>query len=97
MALPDLSPRPGDLDPVETMPRDELAALQLERLQRTLARAYEHVPHYRNVFDAAGVHPGDVRTLADLARVPFTSKADLRDNYPFGMFADPRELSLIHI
>ena len=91
MALPDLSPRPGDLDPVETMPRDQLAALQLERLRMTLARAYERVPHYRNAFDAAGVHPDDARTLADLARFPFTTKADLRDNYPFGMFAVPRE------
>jgi phenylacetate-CoA ligase len=91
MVLPDLSPRPGDLDPVETMPRDQLAALQLERLQMTLARAYERVPHYRNAFDAAGVHPDDARTLADLARFPFTTKADLRDNYPFGMFAVPRE------
>jgi len=63
MVLPDLSPRPGDLDPVETMPRDQLAALQLERLRTTLARAYERVPHYRNAFDAAGVHPDDVRTL----------------------------------
>src|SRR5215204_1158412 len=91
MVLPDLSPRPGDLDLVETMPRDQLAALQLERLQTTLARAYQRVPHYRNAFDAAGVHPDDVRTLADLARFPFTTKADLRDNYPFGMFAVPRE------
>src|SRR5215204_4251130 len=91
MVLPDLSPRPGDLDLVETMPRDQLAALQLERLQTTLARAYQRVPHYRNAFDAAGVHPDDVRTLADLARVPFTTKADLRDNYPFVMFAVPRE------
>jgi phenylacetate-CoA ligase len=91
MSLPDLSPRPGDLDPIETASRDELAALQLGRLQASLRRAYERVPHYRKVFDGVGVHPDDCRELADLARFPFTSKADLRENYPFGMFAVPRE------
>jgi phenylacetate-CoA ligase len=70
---------------------DELRALQLERLRKTLRRAYEHVPHYRQAFDATGVHSDDCRELADLARFPTTSKADLRDNYPFGMFAVPRE------
>src|SRR5688500_9284704 len=79
------------LDPAERMSVDELRALQLERLQATLRRAYENVPHYRRAFDDAGVHPDDCRELADLARFPTTSKADLRDNYPFGMFAVPRE------
>src|SRR4051794_3422776 len=84
-------PSPESLDPAERMGVDELRALQLERLRRTLRHAYEHVPHYRRSFDAAGVHPDDCRELADLARFPTTSKADLRDNYPFGMFAVPRE------
>ncbi|WP_448612013.1 phenylacetate--CoA ligase PaaK [Geodermatophilus sp. URMC 60] len=79
------------LDPVERMSVDELRALQLERLQWTLRHAYENVPHYRQAFDAAGVHPADCRELSDLARFPTTSKADLRDNYPFGMFAVPQE------
>src|SRR4051794_41822370 len=70
---------------------DELRALQLTRLRETLHRAYANVPHYRRAFDAAGVHPDDCRDLADLARFPTTSKADLRDNYPFGMFAVPQD------
>jgi phenylacetate-CoA ligase len=70
---------------------DELRALQLERLRWSLRHAYDHVPHYKTSFDRAGIHPGDLRTLEDLARFPFTSKADLRENYPFGMFAVPRE------
>ncbi len=74
----------------ETMPRKALSALQHERLKQTVERAYANVPHYRRKFDAAGVKPGDLRALADLARFPFTVKADLRDNYPFGMFAVPR-------
>jgi phenylacetate-CoA ligase len=90
MPLPDLNPRPGDLEPVETASRDEIQAIQLERLQWSLTHAYEHVPFYRHSFDAAGVHPRDVRTVADLAAFPFTTKQDLRDNYPFGMFAVPR-------
>nr|WP_202514224.1 MULTISPECIES: phenylacetate--CoA ligase PaaK [unclassified Streptomyces] len=73
------------------MSRDELAALQLERLRATLHHAYENVPHYRAAFDRAGLRPEDCRSLADLARFPFTTKADLRDNYPFGMFAVPEE------
>jgi phenylacetate-CoA ligase len=77
------------LDPAERMDRDELAELQLSRLRESLFHAYDHVPHYRMAFDNAGVHPAEVRTLADLARFPFTTKADLRDNYPFGMFALP--------
>ncbi|WP_345109190.1 phenylacetate--CoA ligase PaaK [Streptomyces drozdowiczii] len=79
------------LDTAERMSRDELAALQLERLRATLHHAYENVPHYRAAFDRAGLRPEDCRSLADLARFPFTTKADLRDNYPFGMFAVPEE------
>jgi len=75
----------------ETMPRSELMALQLSRLRTTVERAYNKVPHYKRKFDAAGAKPSDLKTLADLARFPFTVKADLRDNYPFGMFAVPRE------
>jgi phenylacetate-CoA ligase len=89
--MPVKTPATGDLDPIETASRDELQALQLQRLKATLASVYEHVPHYRQAFDAAGVHPTDLKTLADLARFPFTTKADLRANYPFGMFAVPRE------
>ena len=84
-------PAPGDLEPIETASRDEIEALQLERLRRTLARAYANVAHYRRAFDAQGVQPGDLKSLADLAKFPFTTKADLRANYPFGMFAVPRE------
>src|SRR5579875_1584534 len=76
---------------IETAPVDELRALQLERLQWTLRHAYANVPHYRAAFEAAGVHPDDCKELADLAKFPFTAKADLRENYPFGMFAVPRE------
>src|SRR5215211_3557221 len=85
------APDPTLLDPAERMGIDELRALQLERLQWTLRHAYENVPHYRAAFDAAGIHPDDCRELADLARFPTTSKADLRDNYPFGMFAVPQD------
>jgi phenylacetate-CoA ligase len=91
MALPDLSPRPGDLEPIETASRDEIAALQLDRLKWSVRHAYQNVAFYRRSFDEAGVHPDDLRELADLARFPFTTKQDLRDNYPFGMFAVPRE------
>ena len=76
---------------VETMPRQALAALQMIRLKRTLERAYEHVGHYRRKFDAAGVKPDVLKSLADIIRFPFTLKSDLRDNYPFGMFAVPRD------
>ena len=79
------------LETIETASRDELMALQLKRLQESLARTYERVPHYKAKFDAAGVHPGDLKSLADLARFPFTTKADLRDTYPFGMFAVPMD------
>ncbi|MDE2427290.1 MAG: phenylacetate--CoA ligase [Burkholderiales bacterium] len=80
-----------DLEPIETASRDELQALQLQRLKWSLSHAYQNVPHYRAAFDAAGVHPDDLKCLADLAKFPFTGKKELRDNYPFGMFAVPRE------
>ena len=81
---------PG-LDAVETASRDELTALQTGRLRWSLEHAYAHVPHYRHAFDEAGVHPDDLRELSDIARFPFTTKQHLRDAYPFGMFAVPRE------
>ncbi len=84
-------PEPGELDAIETASRDEVTALQLQRLKATLAHAYANVPHYRQAFDAKGVHPDDLKSLADLAKFPFTVKKDLRDNYPFGLFAVPRE------
>ena len=81
----------------ETMPRTALAELQAERLRWSLERAYEHVPHYRQAFDAAGVKPGRLRTIADIRHFPFTVKTDLRDNYPFDMFAQPvNTLARIH-
>ena len=76
---------------VEMMPREALTALQTVRLKQTLERAYANVPHYRKKFDAAGVSPADFKGLSDVVRFPFTLKTDLRDNYPFGMFAVPRE------
>jgi phenylacetate-CoA ligase len=88
---PDLAPDRATLDPIEVASRDELAALQLTRLRWSLQHAYDAVPHYRSAFDAAGVAPGDLTELADLRHFPFTTKADLRANYPFGMFAVPRE------
>jgi phenylacetate-CoA ligase len=85
------------LDAIETASRDEITALQLKRLRWTLRHAYENVPHYRHAFDAARVHPEDFRELGDLVRFPFTTKDDLRDEYPFGMFAVPREkIARIH-
>ncbi|MBL7253923.1 phenylacetate--CoA ligase PaaK [Paractinoplanes lichenicola] len=85
------------LDEAERLSVDELRTVQLERLKWTLRHAYDNVAHYRRAFDAAGVHPDDCRELADLARFPTTSKADLRDNYPFGMFAVPEgEVRRIH-
>jgi len=79
------------LEPIEKASLDELRALQLKRLQSTLQHAYRHSPVYKAKFDAAGVFPGDCKSLADLAKFPFTTKHDLRDSYPFGMFAVPRE------
>ncbi|MFF5761559.1 phenylacetate--CoA ligase PaaK [Streptomyces tanashiensis] len=85
------------LDSGERLGREELAALQLERLRATLRHAYENVDFYRRSFDAAGLTPDDCRTLADLSRFPFTAKSDLRDHYPFGMFAvDPSRIRRIH-
>ncbi len=81
----------ADLEPIETASQDELQSLQLQRLKATLQHAYANVPHYRRRFNEKGVHPDDLRSLSDLAKFPFTGKDDLRANYPFGMFAVPRE------
>ena len=95
--MPVKQPKPGDLEPIERASRDEIARLQLERMRWSLAHAYRNVPHYRKAFDAAGVTPDDLRSLEDLAKFPTTSKADLRENYPFGMFAVPRtEVARVH-
>ncbi len=84
---------------METLPRDELESLQLRRLQNVCARVYANVPFYRKRFDEVGIKPDDIHSLDDLKRLPFTEKQDLRDNFPFGLFAVPREhiRSLIHI
>ena len=82
---------PEELDPEERMSRAEIQALQLERLQWTVHHAYDNVPLYRRKFDEHGVHPDDIRSLADVAKLPFTTKADLRETYPFGMFAVPMD------
>jgi len=82
---------PFGLEAIEVASRDEIAAVQAERLARTLRNVYENVPAYRKKFDAAGVHPSDFGQLDDLRKFPFTTKQDLRDNYPFGMFAVPQE------
>jgi phenylacetate-CoA ligase len=89
--MPVRKPTPADLEPIETASRGVLASLQLDRLKWSLTHAYERVPHYRDRFNATGVHPRDAKSLADLAKFPFTTKQDLRDNYPFSMFAVPRE------
>ncbi|WP_323037981.1 phenylacetate--CoA ligase PaaK [Pararhodobacter sp.] len=95
--MEDLSPRPGDLDPIETASRDEIAALQFHRMKRSLRHAYANSPFYKKRFDEHGITPDDLLTLADLAKFPFTTKADLRDTYPFGMFAVPqRDLVRVH-
>jgi phenylacetate-CoA ligase len=83
--------RRPDLEPIETAAREDLAALQLERMRWSVRHAYENVKFYKDSFDTAGVHPDDLQSLADLAKFPFTTKQDLRDNYPFGMFAVPEE------
>ncbi len=83
--------RRGARDAIEVASTDEIRALQLARLKTTLAHVYQNVPHYRQAFDAAGANPEEVRDLGDLARFPFTTKSDLRANYPFGLFAVPRE------
>ena len=90
-------PAPGELEPIETASRDEIQALQLQRLRWSLQHAYDNVPHYRKAFDEKCVRPCDLKTLADLSKFPFTYKKDLRDNYPFGMFAVPRnQLLRVH-
>ena len=81
----------SELEPIEKASQDELQALQLQRLKATLQHAYTIVPHYRKIFDDQGIQPDDLKTLSDLSKFPFTTKADLRANYPFGMFAVPRE------
>lgn len=82
--------KPAELDPIEKASRDEVTALQTERLRWSLKHAYDNVAHYKKTFDAAGVKPEDFKELKDLARFPFMAKKDLRDTYPFGMFAVPR-------
>lgn len=95
--MKDLTPDRSTLDAIEIASRDEIEALQLERLKWSVRHAYENVPFYKNSFDAAGVHPDHIKSLSDLAKFPFTVKTDLRDNYPFGMFAVPRnEVKRIH-
>ena len=90
-------PQPGELDPIETASRDEISALQLQRLQWSVRHTYDNVEPYRKKCAAKGVHPDDLKTLADLARFPFMTKLDLRDNYPFGLFAVPRnKLARLH-
>jgi phenylacetate-CoA ligase len=86
-----LMPRRDAFDPIETASRDEIGALQLQRLRSTLNHAYRNVAHYKNAFEKAGVHPDDLKSLKDLQKFPFTSKDDLRAHYPFGMFAIPRD------
>lgn len=83
-------PQPGELEAIETASRDEISALQLQRLKWSLQHAYDNVPFHKAAFDAKGVHPSDLKTLADLAKFPFMTKAALRDNYPFGLFAVPQ-------
>ena len=93
----DKSYRPHGLEAIETASRDEIAALQTERLRWSLKHAYDNVAAYKKKFDDAGVRPDDFNKLEDLAKFPFTSKQDLRDNYPFGMFAVPQDrISRIH-
>ncbi|GHE01731.1 phenylacetate-CoA ligase [Defluviimonas sp. 20V17] len=95
--MKDLTPKKGDLDPIEIASRDEISALQLQRMRWSLRHAYDNVAFYKQSFDNAGVHPDDLRGLADLAKFPFTVKQDLRDNYPFGLLAVPREnISRLH-
>jgi phenylacetate-CoA ligase len=87
----DLTPNKKDLNPIEIASRDEISGLQLRRMKWSLKHAYENVPHYKKSFEAAGVHPDDLQDLADLRKFPFTSKDDLRANYPYGMFAVPMD------
>jgi len=97
MVMQDRTPSADTLEAIERASVDELQALQLERLRWSVRHAYDHVPHYRASLAAAGVHPDDIHDLTDLPKLPFTTKADLRENYPFGMFAVPREqVSRVH-
>ncbi len=89
--MKDLSPRKEELEPIEIASIDEIRAVQLERLKWSLTHAYTNVPMYKQRFDEAGVHPDDLQSLADLAKFPFSYKNDLRDNYPFGLLAVPRQ------
>lgn len=89
--MKDLTPEKSSLDPIEIASIDEIRSLQLDRLKWSLRHAYENVPMYRERFDKAGVHPDDLKSLSDLAKFPFTYKTDLRDHYPFGLFAVPRD------
>lgn len=89
--MQDLTPKKSDLDPIEIASRDEISSLQLERLRWSLNHAYKNVSHYKQAFDKHGVHPDDLQSLDDLSKFPFTVKTDLRDNYPFGMFAVPKD------
>ncbi|MGV6888691.1 phenylacetate--CoA ligase PaaK [Rhodophyticola sp. SM2404] len=95
--MEDLTPKTSDLDPIEIASRDEIEALQLERMKWSLSHAYQNVAHYKARFDAAGVHPDDLKSLSDLSKFPFTVKQDLRENYPFGMFAVPQnQIARVH-
>lgn len=95
--MENLSPKLGDLEAIENASRDEIEALQLQRMRWSLNHAYKNVAHYKASFDSAGVHPDDLKSLANLSRFPFTKKSDLRKNYPFGMFAVPRsQINRIH-
>src|SRR5262245_26380894 len=90
-SLPKGSSYSPEMDQIERASRDEIMALQTKRLAWSLSHAYDNVVHYKKAFAEAGVHPSDFKTLSDLAKFPFTVKTDLRDNYPFNMFAVPRE------
>ena len=95
--MEDLKPKAGDLSEIETASTDEIAAVQLERMQRTFKHAYANSAFYKAQFKAHDVHPDDLKTLSDLAKFPYTTKQDLRDNYPFNMFAvEQKDLRRIH-
>ena len=95
--MQDLTPDRKDLDAIEIASRDEISALQLQRMKTSLSHAYDNVDFYKKSFDDAGVHPDDLKSLSDLSKIPFTVKTDLRDNYPFGMFAVPKDkLARVH-
>lgn len=95
--MQDLTPRKTDLEPIEIASRDEISALQLKRMKWSLNHAYKNSPFYRKRFDEAGIHPDDLKSLSDLPKFPFTVKKDLRETYPFGMFAVPKaDLARVH-